>query len=254
MYIYEILNTKNKKRYIGQSQWKNNKRLNNHRSALNRNRHTNDHLQSAWNKYGKEVFEFNKIAYAKSFVELDGLEASLVTQYKSDDRRYGYNVRKAGEVAVHQHADETKRLIGNSNRGNRHTKSQIQKWAIEKRVNNYARYIISPSGKRYAVVSIRGFAKEHHLDRKAVMNVLRGRMRQTKGWRLSTTPKKLLDTGYASSIHQRKLTFLPLKSPDGSIHQVEVLGRFCREHDLMSGHIRDLFKETRRSHKGWTLV
>ena len=54
--IYMILNHTNDKIYIGQSidiktRWKQ------HKSNLNCNRHENKHLQSAWDKYGKDKFE-----------------------------------------------------------------------------------------------------------------------------------------------------------------------------------------------------
>jgi len=55
--IYQIRNKINKKIYIGSAiniveRWQRHVRL------LNRNKHTNKHLQSAWNKYGSENFEF----------------------------------------------------------------------------------------------------------------------------------------------------------------------------------------------------
>lgn len=60
--MYEILNTKNGKRYIGSSNQLN-RRETVHFSALRNNRHGNTHLQNSFNKYGKENFEFNVIVY-----------------------------------------------------------------------------------------------------------------------------------------------------------------------------------------------
>lgn len=55
--IYCIINLKNSKRYIGSS--KNiRQRLWNHRALLRKRRHDNIHLQSAWNKYGEQNFDF----------------------------------------------------------------------------------------------------------------------------------------------------------------------------------------------------
>jgi group I intron endonuclease len=55
--IYKIRNIKNNKIYIGSSynilnRWKQ------HKYQLNKNIHNNEHLQRAWNKYGKRNFEF----------------------------------------------------------------------------------------------------------------------------------------------------------------------------------------------------
>ena len=53
--IYKIENKVNGKIYVGQSididtRWYN------HRNELNGNRHYNEHLQNAWNKYGEDNF------------------------------------------------------------------------------------------------------------------------------------------------------------------------------------------------------
>src|SRR3989304_1436717 len=55
--IYKIINKTNGKYYVGSSndiigRWFT------HKSQLNRNNHCNPHLQRAWNKYGKDNFEF----------------------------------------------------------------------------------------------------------------------------------------------------------------------------------------------------
>ena len=57
MGIYMIINKINNKIYIGQARnikerWKN------HINDLKNNKHYNKHLQGAWNKYGKDSFEF----------------------------------------------------------------------------------------------------------------------------------------------------------------------------------------------------
>ena len=58
--IYKILNKITNKFYIGSS---NNlkRRWMHHKTYLNNGYHTNVHLQNAWNKYGKEKFEFSII-------------------------------------------------------------------------------------------------------------------------------------------------------------------------------------------------
>lgn len=58
--IYKIVNKINGKYYVGSSNniVGQNGRWNTHRTALNHNRHYNQHLQRAWNKYGKEHFDF----------------------------------------------------------------------------------------------------------------------------------------------------------------------------------------------------
>ena len=56
--IYRILNTKNNKCYVG-STWKSfQSRLTQHLSKLNCKKHHCHHLQSAWDKYGEDIFQF----------------------------------------------------------------------------------------------------------------------------------------------------------------------------------------------------
>lgn len=55
--IYQIYNPINNKRYIGSS-INVERRLKEHLRNLEKNRHCNDHLQSAYNKY-KDVLQFN---------------------------------------------------------------------------------------------------------------------------------------------------------------------------------------------------
>lgn len=56
--VYTITNTLNGKMYVGSSSASIKKRWSTHISTLNSNTHHNQHLQHAWNKYGKEVFIF----------------------------------------------------------------------------------------------------------------------------------------------------------------------------------------------------
>lgn len=56
--IYMLLNTKNGKRYIGSS-INIRRRLWVHRALLRHNKHDNQHLQNAWNKYKESSFEYS---------------------------------------------------------------------------------------------------------------------------------------------------------------------------------------------------
>lgn len=58
--IYEIVNKLNGHRYVG-SAVNIGKRWGNHIRDLNNNKHCNKHLQSAWNKYGADAFNFQVI-------------------------------------------------------------------------------------------------------------------------------------------------------------------------------------------------
>lgn len=92
--IYKITNLQNNKVYIGQSiniqeRWKQ------HKSELNCHRHQNDHLQKAWDIYGKDNFKFEIICEC-SKDELDDKEIFYISEYNSINRDYGYNIQNGG--------------------------------------------------------------------------------------------------------------------------------------------------------------
>lgn len=56
--VYIILNTINRKYYVGSTNVSFQDRFKHHYIALNNNKHKNLHLQAAWNKYGEDAFVF----------------------------------------------------------------------------------------------------------------------------------------------------------------------------------------------------
>lgn len=82
--VYEIVNTVNGKRYIGSSIGLV-CRLREHLNLLRRCKHHNKHLQSAFNKYGENVFIFHPLLYC------DPDNTLLYEQMCMDGLRPGYN-------------------------------------------------------------------------------------------------------------------------------------------------------------------
>ena len=95
-YIYKIENTINKKFYIGSSvNYK--RRWEQHIYELNKNKHDNIHLQRAWNKYGKDNFEFSIIE------ECENSNQYIEEQYYLDMLQpfgdIGYNMSRIAKVS-----------------------------------------------------------------------------------------------------------------------------------------------------------
>ena len=92
-YIYKIENTVNGKVYIGQTKDPE-RRKKEHFGGLKRNKHENPYLQSAWNKYGEDNFNFEVIDSGENYNQL---EKYYIEKYKSNNSNYGYNILSGGE-------------------------------------------------------------------------------------------------------------------------------------------------------------
>jgi hypothetical protein len=93
--IYKIVCHINKRVYIGLSQ-DCNERLSQHKTQLINNKHSNNLLQEDFNKYGINNFSFNVIYEADTDESLNELEMKFVKDYKSNLKKYGYNMNKGG--------------------------------------------------------------------------------------------------------------------------------------------------------------
>lgn len=89
--VYEIINKVNGKKYIGCTS-NFNKRKTLHKSKLNNNIHNNLHLQSAWNKYGCNNFEFSIIEILNNKESMFELEEDLIDHFSEKF----YNLHKGG--------------------------------------------------------------------------------------------------------------------------------------------------------------
>ena len=86
---------------------------------------TNMYFTNAIKKYGWENFKHEVIKSGLTLEEANALEKQLIEQYKSTDRRYGYNIREGGSSGFIP-AEETKEKlrIAFTGRPNPHTEEQ----------------------------------------------------------------------------------------------------------------------------------
>lgn len=91
--IYMIKNIVNEKKYVGKS-CDIKRRWSDHKYKLNKGIHVNSHLQSAWNKYGEESFEFVIIEECNED-ELNDKEIYWIKEM--DTYHSGYNQTEGGE-------------------------------------------------------------------------------------------------------------------------------------------------------------
>lgn len=118
--IYIIVNIVNNKYYIGST---NNISLRwmDHKTKLNRNRHSNKYLQAAWHKHGKDNFNFYVLEHC-SIDKLIEREQFWINKSKCCNKEYGYNINPIAESfrGVKQ-TDEHRAKIGKGNR-------KLNKW------------------------------------------------------------------------------------------------------------------------------
>ena len=111
--IYRIINKINGKGYTGsavdlEDRWAC------HKSLLLRGKHHSKHLQRAWNKDGKDSFEFIMIEQIFDVNLLIEREQYWIDFYKSYDQKFGYNMLpKAGSRLGSKHTEETKKKMRN---------------------------------------------------------------------------------------------------------------------------------------------
>jgi group I intron endonuclease len=77
--VYKIVNTVTGQCYVGQSQ-RVKKRLKEHFRLLRGNKHTNPHLQNAYNKYGADAFYGALEVECEDLNELDALEEAFLNE------------------------------------------------------------------------------------------------------------------------------------------------------------------------------
>ncbi len=112
--VYAIKNRTNNKMYIGQSV-NVRKRKSYHLWLLRTNNHFNPKLQSAFNKYGEENFEFVILEKCNKD-ELDDKEIKYINRYNTIND--GYNICEGGEGSLGRTlSEETKQKISNANTG-----------------------------------------------------------------------------------------------------------------------------------------
>ena len=138
--IYQIKCLINNQIYIGQS-INIKQRIGQHKCDLRHNRHSNQHLQNAVNKYGIDNFEFtilntiNKNDYTQEI--LDNMEKEIISKYKSNIRYIGFNIESGGKSKGHI-SEETRQKLRDCNLGKKYgNRSEETKLLMRKNHSHY---------------------------------------------------------------------------------------------------------------------
>lgn len=135
--VYKITNIINLKVYIGQSiniklRWKD------HINSLRRGDSSCTLLQRAWNKYRENNFVFEILELCSEDV-LDEVEAKYINLYDACNTNKGYNIEHGGNKNKHL-TEETKKKIGDANRGRKFSDEVKQKMSESRIGKNNGMY------------------------------------------------------------------------------------------------------------------
>jgi group I intron endonuclease len=98
--VYAIIHKRSGRVYIGSSGVSIVTRWHQHRSALRRNKHSNERLQNYWNKYGEKSFEFKVIEVVLSHELLQDREQFWIDHCDSANRNVGFNIAPRADKSV----------------------------------------------------------------------------------------------------------------------------------------------------------
>jgi len=162
--VYKIKNLINNKCYIGSTSGFLKYRAITHRYNLRYNKHTNQHLQNAWNKYGENNFEF-------SLVELCNINECIIReQYHIDTLTPEYNIAKlAGSTLGYKHTDEAKKKISIASAGRNHPAYSGE-------------YVFYHPIKGYIINDRINFSKSQQLKKVRIHKLCEGILNQHRGW------------------------------------------------------------------------
>jgi group I intron endonuclease len=237
--IYKIINKVNGKYYVGSS--KNiQKRLNTHLTHLNGNYHFNDHLQYAWNKYGKENFNF--IIVELFGVNISSHELLLIEQKYLDiainEQNECYNLRFIAGGGGNL-SEYTRKKMSNSHKGKSMT------------LNNKLALIKANTGKI--------FSKEHRekigIESKKRMSGRKLSEKHKEKLKISMIGKNVGKPGLKSNTNpmynHNTYSFKNIKNNDlfiGTSYDFRI------KYNLLASSISLLLNNKQRSVKKWILV
>jgi hypothetical protein len=218
--VYTITCLKTGDFYVG-SCWRPYRRFHEHMWALAKGRHRNKILQNAYDKYGKDWFEYTVIRHFHP-KEISRYGLFACEQMYIDYMKPQYNIlRNVGGYS------ERKPL----------TPGNTRKWIVS-----------DPNGNTYEIENLRKFCREHDLCRPNMWYVAQGRMSHYKGWKCSYAD------GSSPVFRNHNPRTYELTFPDGRVEQVTNLSKYCRDNKLPVSYMLTVACGGRTSCRGIKVV
>lgn len=231
--IYLITCEVNNKKYVG-SAFNFYDRFRTHKSRLENNKHSNKHLQHAFNKYGCNEFSFSLLEEVVDLNEIYIIENKYLTEYH-DFGVTCYNINTDTKP------EESLRIFN------------------EKRLKIFK--LVSPENEIFEFKGITNAAKEINIkgvNIKTVVSglhhVLSGKVKSYKGWRLIENYDYDFKNYRKKNGKGAKRHVISLLSPTGEVYSnIFNIEEFSREHGVKSSIIHNIIKGRTRYSNGWSL-
>lgn len=252
--IYQVVNSVNKKRYIGHSKDVR-FRLWTHKGTLKQNVHFNSHLQHSVNKYGLDKFIFEPIEYC-DFDKLIEREQYWIDQFPFESlyNKTATAVPNLGK-SIPSDSDlykvmEPTMFKKGSTPWNKNKKGYMGSNTTSFKPNSSFE-VVSPNGILYKGIGTVAFCKEMRLNQCAFFKMRDGIFSQHRGW---TLPIKSLNYEIINWENTGKIGTEPLKpfikqvsfevvsKITGIMYRGEVRSYFEKEMGLSSGALTHLLK------------
>lgn len=251
--VYCITNKINGKIYIGSS-LDINHRFSSHRSTLYRNKSPCPKLQAAYNECGLETFNFEIIEICKP----EKTDILLREQHYINLFKPEYNAQKSAQQNSigTKRSRETKQKMSEAKSGEKHwlygkthndsTLEKLKTLGRSSAIGMVSFTVISPSGVYYNAVGITPFTREHQLEIKQFRKLLKGEVKQYKGWVMPIP--NTYTTGQLSKLKKFKVY-----SPTNELIIGEGIQKFCRDNGLDKSNFSKLLHGKMTYVSGYTL-
>lgn len=243
--IYQILNKVTFKCYVGSTKRSFHDRFKDHKRFLKQDKHPNKHLQSAWNKYGEESFEFEILEVIdKSLDKLYFLEQEQywIVKFNSFNREFGYN-RVANPSANIKFKSKIKlfnKVLKDKTKKIRFKKLRcIKGWCP---VNYY--YAENVVTKEQTLISnIIKFAREHNLNPSNLRSTLNSTRYQCNNYRLISLDE------HKNNHKQPKWLVITPEAKDLLVHDLK---DYCKRNKLQYESLKQTSHNPKSfQHKGY---
>ena len=214
--IYCIINTINNKRYIGLTNdlWR---RISEHRRHLKEDIHYNNHLQRAYNKYGRISFDVSILEFCDEAI-LPEREIYWIDKYDSFNN--GYNQNAGGDINKGKYGED------NPTFNTTLFTFYHDEFGIEENVTKYYLY------------------NKYNIPEPNMSKLINGKTKSCCGWKL--------DKDYV--IPTKPIKSATLIHKDGTIEIDVSQSYMCKKYGLLQGNLTKVYSGSRKSISGWELL